>query len=182
MSNEMSGMVKKSISYTLTNIAFEAQKDLKIQAKHDLHLTRPFLTQQIQFDKSEISTMKSVVGITDKVKFADLLVKGGDRHPDLSRYIAIPIKAKGRNKSKPGAIRKLLAKRGYFLREIHGVLGIWKTNGNSYYLNLMYKLVLKSHYDKPGHYLHWNRTVENAVRRSNFERKFFENLERQLRR
>jgi hypothetical protein len=180
MSRDMTRIVEKAIAKSLTHVAAESMKDLKIQAQTDLHLTRPFIKKSIQYDAANVSNMKSEVGIVRDVYFADLLVKGGERSP-RSKYVAVPVKAKGANgrAKKSMSPEKILNKRGYFLRTIHGVKGIWYCTTRMLYPKLMYVLVLRTEYDKAP-YLDWERTVINAVARSDFEGKFMENIQRAL--
>lgn len=177
MSRDMTRIVEKAIAKSLTHVAAESMKDLKIQAQFDLHLTRPFIKKSIQYDAATTSNMKSEVGIANDVYFADLLVKGGERLP-RSKYVAVPVKAKGRSK-KSMSPEKILNKRNYFLRTIHGVKGIWYCTTRMLFPKLMYVLVLRTEYDKAP-YLDWERTVINAVARSDFEGKFLENIQRAL--
>ena len=181
MSRELQRAVPKAIEKSLNKVAFDAMRALKRDIPSEVHTTNKFLQNSVAVNKATSSHLRSEVGIMNRVKFAELLVDGGERDPISSKYICIPVGAKGANgRAKRGKKpRDLLSKpREYFIRTIHGKKGIWGIwNGH---ISLMYLLVPKADYDNQP-YINWKADVQRSAHTSNYQRIYMDELSRLLR-
>jgi hypothetical protein len=177
MSKELQAAVPKAIDASLNNMAFDALRAPKADIPKEVKTTNNFIKSSIAVNKA--TNGKSEVGIMDRVKFAELLVEGGERDPLNSKYIAVPIGAKGANgrAKKSRKPRDILNQKGYFLKTIKGIKGIWGVWKG--HISLMYKLVPKTEYEKEP-YIDWEDDVKNSLKSKDFETTFINNLKRIL--
>lgn len=180
MSREMQRAVPKAIDAAINSVAFDSQRALKANIPREVHTTNSFLKSSVAVNKAKNSSHKAEVGIMDRVKFAELLVEGGDRDPLNSKYIAVPIGARGANgrAKKTRKPRAILSQPGYFVATIHGRKGIWGSWQG--HLSLMYLLVPKTEYEQYP-YIHWERDVQQAAQASNYEQVYMQKLSSFLR-
>lgn len=180
MSSEMQRAVPKAINDALNEVAFDAMRELKRTIPSEVHTTNNFIKNSIAVSKATGSKFQSEVGIMKRVYFADLLVEGGERHSINSKYVAVPIGAKGANgrakkSRKPKDI--LLKNKEYFVKTINGTKGIWGVWKG--HISLMYLLVPKTEYNEEP-YINWEDDVRKAVQNSDFEKIFMKRLSKVL--
>lgn len=124
-SNEIQSKIPTAVAGTLNSLAMDARQDLISHEHTDLHLTRKFIPASTQYEAARSAqglNMQAEVGLLERVKFGVRLQEGGQRNPVKSEYIAVPVG--GGKRQKPST---LLRKKGYFIKELNGTLGIWQS-------------------------------------------------------
>lgn len=167
--SSIKNQVPRAVASTLNKVAKTAMYDLRTAEQKELHLTRDFLPNATQYEAArtfQVLDMYSEVGILNRVKFADLLIDGGDRTPTKSKYVAVPeaeeIKKKRRN--------KLKNVKHTFTRNINGTKGVWqnvKADGR-WKIRLLAVLDNPTVYDKEP-YLKYHETIDETLKTISYE-------------
>lgn len=185
LSGEMQRRLPRATAATLNKVAYGVVKDLKSAEKFSLHLTRQFVPASTQYEaarSAQGANMQSEAGILDRVYFAERLVDGGVRHPKTTQYIAVPV---GVKKGKTGGSLRgqkpsaILRRKGYFLKTIKGIKGIWYANNKTNVIKLMYILEPVTTYDEPP-YIDFEGVVLGSAETARFPDMILENIMRSM--
>jgi len=169
LSSEFQRALPKATASVLNKITFESMHDVKSYIAGNLHTTRPFLKNSTQVEPARSSQLTASVGLLDRVTFGERLVVGGTRTPLSHNYIAVPVEAR---RGASGGITKaqrpsvILAKKGYFVKEVNGVKGIWFAKNGA--IKLVFILKPQTDYTKAP-YLPWETLVEQSAAQHDYE-------------
>lgn len=163
----------RAVASALNKAAKNAREALVREEKSELHIVKNFLPNSTQYEaaRSAHNPIQAVVGILDRVNFAERLVDGGTRTPERSRYIAVPFKIRrGRSGSitramKPSAVLNN-TRLNAFVKEINGTLGIWGVWEGQ--LSLLYILKPATEYNEAP-YIDFEEVVFESAKRNDFE-------------
>jgi hypothetical protein len=146
LSSQAQKQLKFAQSKALNEIAFAAQKAMRDQLPRELNLkSGNFLPSQVQLIRATKNNLTAVVGITDRVKFAQLLESGGVATP-TNGFQAMSIAEEATPKNAKGVVTKtnrpaqILKKKGYFVKNNE----IYKRNGD--HLIAMFSFVKRTKY------------------------------------
>lgn len=129
LSQEFKAKLPRATASALNTAAKEIRTALVQHESTDLHTTTKWLQRNTQYEaarSAQGNNMQAEVGITDAIKYAELLVSGGTRTPDNgSKVISIPVDAPKRKTLRTNA-KSALLKKNTFIANIDGKAGVWQ--------------------------------------------------------